>query len=844
MLSNEDTMVRDLLYYDLQKFAKRTQLFNSEIHPFKTTDAVKLLNLAERYSRDPSDEKKEICLLICGLLWEHKRDEWNNIEEFLMTLFSRLGLGPSTKMFSSYNPIEDNYDEMYSIINELETTARLMDYEVNIKESTLLLSKFQKDLWVAIDSHSRIGISAPTSAGKSYALVHKIIDLFQENFRKIIYIVPTISLVNQVTSDLNNTLKEYNMLNIDVYQSFNNEHLPENVIFVFTQERAQSAYSINPEYFKDTDVLIVDEVQNIERVSQGNNERAQIMYDFILEFDLEVNPSKIVVSGPRLKNIKNITVELFGVEGISVSSELPPVVNLTYSIVKKEGEYYLRQYSQFLDDPQTIKISSNNSFSFIGKQRYNDDLYEFLSSLSTKLNEEYSGTLIFSPTSNQSIKTAKGMANHFSKRGKDKQLDSLISYIEDTVHPNYSLANTLKKGLGYHNGKMPMHIRVAVEDAFSNLVVNTLACTTTLLQGVNFPAKNIITRNPNLFTRKSKGKENATLTGYEFANLRGRAGRLMKDFIGRAIVLDESYFETNQIKLFEYPEKEVQTGYGKRFQQNKKDVLSRLKNNEVPKENTKNNDLNVHIRQTIIKHDQRAYQLLRDRGLHINSNDFNAIRSNLDNLAIPKEYCVNNPYWDPLVLNNIYENLDLIPSPPESVFDRKYVSKLFKTISTLKFMVPYYYGKYISINGKGWDKRLTSICIMARDWSAEESLRTIITWDGSQDSEEFDDRIDTINTTIMYGIPKLLKPIIMMKNPNSSLLSVMEMGAYNYTTRRLIELGLARETSLRIIKLAHKLQLIKSTKDRFNDSEINQLLKDIMIHLNFWEKNQISKLIK
>ncbi|WP_174497330.1 helicase-related protein [Salirhabdus euzebyi] len=122
-------------------------------------------------------------------------------------------------------------------------------------------------------------------------------------------------------------------------------------------------------------------------------------------------------------------------------------------------------------------------------------------------------------------------------------LESLNDYIRDTVHKNYFLIDCIDRGIAYHHGKIPKHIRNAVEKAFKNLVINKVVCTTTLMQGVNLPAKNIITRNPNLFIKAKSAGDNPKLTGYEFSNLRGRAGRLMNDFVGRSIVLDEPAFE-------------------------------------------------------------------------------------------------------------------------------------------------------------------------------------------------------------------------------------------------------------------------------------------------------------
>ncbi len=46
----------------------------------------------------------------------------------------------------------------------------------------------------------------------------------------------------------------------------------------------------------------------------------------------------------------------------------------------------------------------------------------------------------------------------------------------------------------------------------------------------------------NLLIYRKKTDSAAELSNYEMANLRGRAGRLLKDFIGRTYVLDESAF--------------------------------------------------------------------------------------------------------------------------------------------------------------------------------------------------------------------------------------------------------------------------------------------------------------
>ena len=71
-----------------------------------------------------------------------------------------------------------------------------------------------------------------------------------------------------------------------------------------------------------------------------------------------------------------------------------------------------------------------------------------------------------------------------------------IKFIKDHVHEDYLLADCLKFGVGYHHGQMPYFLKDLVKSLFENKKINQLCCTSTLLEGVNLPAKNIILYKP------------------------------------------------------------------------------------------------------------------------------------------------------------------------------------------------------------------------------------------------------------------------------------------------------------------------------------------------------------
>lgn len=834
-----------LLKYDLETFAVQTGLKKYTNIKFTTEDAVKLLNLAENMSRNiTNDDMRNKCLMICGLIWEHRQESWEALPNFLMKILTRIGLASSAKMLNpEFNLEYDTFSERGSILDEFYLSSEFMKSEVKVRDKNILLSSFQKSMWDGIDLYSRFGISAPTSAGKSFVLVQKIIDLLDKGASKIVYVVPTISLIGQVTRDLLKLIKEHRIIDVHLYQSISEDNFIKNTekkaVYVLTQERASAITKVDQGI--TIDLLIIDEVQNIERVAHENDERSQILYELIQDFHLNLNPKKIVISGPRIEKINELVSSLFGKEAKGISDEVPPILNFTYSFIKNNGKLYMRLYNGIDNTPVTTLLdnTSDLDIDFFGKKVYNKKITDFMSYLVNNISREDTGTIIFAPTSNSASKIASEITTN--NENKKEQIESLKAYIKDTVHENYSLIDCIDNGIAYHHGKMPHHIRIAVEQAFKKLIINKVVCTTTLMQGVNLPAKNIIARNPNLFINAKSDGDNPKLTGYEFANLRGRAGRLMNDFVGRAIVLDEPAFEEAQIDLFEHPKKEVIGGYADRFENNKVDIIEELTGDTLRTNlNDSNNfDIVVYIRQMILKYGERAKNRLKRTGVDITANEIKKIQQQLKKLTLPKEIYTSNRYWDPYVLQKIYDerkSMDI----PISPFDRNYVTKLLSLLNKIKEITPYYYDKYFGIYQTN---RIYARVKAAQQWSQEIPIKLIIDEKKTlEDQKEIDRRLDIINKDVMYSLPKLLQPIFNIQHPaENNLLVYMEYGAYKPLTRRYIDMGLPRETAIKITRVTE--ENIASKIDVEDEKQITENLINVSRYLSYWESLQIRDFI-
>lgn len=812
----------DLFQYNLIQVARKFGLLNEEIPPLSIKAATEALNSAEEYSFSLTNEERLLSLILCAMVWENRQENWHAIKPFIGRILIRLGLGTSAKMVNWDNEY-NLFSSLGSIVEELSSTTKLISYEVSINGKSLILSDFQKRMWDAIDDNTRLGISAPTSAGKSFILVHKILDILSKGNGKVVFIVPTISLINQVCSDLRRQIKTFGLNDIYLSQTVNDISLfkSEKIIYVLTQERAASALNHPDADLQNIRLLIIDEIQNIEKVANEGDERAQILLDVIQTFKNDLNPEKIILSGPRLENVEELVKKWFGEDGRSVSETLPAVVNITYSFLPKPRKLLFQQYI-IPGISNTVEIEDRFGLKkdIISKVRYSDKANDFIAHVINRTKND--GNIIFSDTTKNANEIALEVSKRLDKVGISDRIDSIKSFIVSTVHPKYSLIEAVDKGIAYHHSKMPPHIRSLVEKLFSTKHLNTVVSTTTLMQGVNLPAKNIIIRNPKV------GDE--LLTGYEFTNLKGRAGRLMKDFVGRALVIDQKKCNEADIDLQVAAQKNLNMGYGERYQKDKAAIDGALQLNAEA--DISSNDLITYIRSMCLKYGIAAQFRLREVGIIISDELFNQTLAHLNQLQVPKSICMANFYWDPLVLDRLYKSMlmDQWPAIPSNVSDctlqlKDLVTRMYKE-------TPYYYSRHLGTidpNLEYGDRKILSLCIYAEQYGRGKMLKDVInpTNFPIQESDDIDDRINDIHTKVVFDIPKLLKPIfniydLINNQKHSQMLSFIEVGAADTKLRALIEVGVPRETAIALLQR-------DNTTNFMDDSKVNEkLLSDFI----------------
>lgn len=348
-----------------------------------------------------------------------------------------------------------------------------------------------------IDENEALIISAPTSFGKTFCIFEYIARKRPQN---IVLIVPTLALVDEYLKKL---IKKYH----GAFQSYKiHTNLSENSrydfdrnnIFVLTHDRVvhETSYSL----LKKIDLLVIDEVYKLEK--DTSNDRVLILN--LAYYHLAKIAKKYVLLAPFIHDIED-------------KSELD-----------KNPMFYKSTFSPVVNEVKTIDI--------IRDKDRNIESNRILSSLDPK-----DKTLIYFPTVtgiysfiNEIVSSEPVTEN------MDDEISEFLAWARDEIHDKWYLVRALERGYLIHNGQLPIGTRLFQMDLYENSKYhNKMLCTSTLLEGVNTTAKNIIITRPSRVGQKEAHEK--PFTAFDFYNLVGRTGRLYQHFLGVAYYIKGPY---------------------------------------------------------------------------------------------------------------------------------------------------------------------------------------------------------------------------------------------------------------------------------------------------------------
>lgn len=113
---------------------------------------------------------------LIALMWEYTDKLEYDLRRIILKFLSRIGYPTSAIIVDKEFDRQDcRFLSLNSLIEEITATLNQENNEVEINGHKFLLTKFQKDIWESMSSEKVIGISAPTSSGKSFVILLIII---------------------------------------------------------------------------------------------------------------------------------------------------------------------------------------------------------------------------------------------------------------------------------------------------------------------------------------------------------------------------------------------------------------------------------------------------------------------------------------------------------------------------------------------------------------------------------------------------------------------------------------------------------------------------------------------
>lgn len=432
---------------------------------------------------------------------------------------------PAIKLAVKKQYLKESYKDNLPFSLKLQQCKSDYEHTIVVNEDIITLNRFQKEVYAAHKDNETISISAPTSAGKSYILCTLILEELSKGYKNIVYVVPTRALISQVEADLRALLRQYHLetkTNITTVPPQEEVNAEISNVFVFTQERLH--WFLFGNNSTSIDLLIVDEAHKIEDGNRG------ILLQQKIEDVVKANPNvKVYFSSPFTSNPEILLDNV-------INSSRKCKVN-TQFISVNQNLLHISQVPRKIKE-WFIHLCTIEKTILLGKivmtDRPTSELHKIVHTAYQTLNK--GGCLIYSNGAAEAEKIAVLLSDLQDNTEIDEEIVELIKLVKKTIHNEYVLATVLQKNIAFHYGNMPLLIRNEIERLFSEGKIKYLICTSTLLEGVNLPAKSIIIRKPS----RGKGKP---LNQNDFWNLAGRAGRWGKEYSGNIFCIEPSEWD-------------------------------------------------------------------------------------------------------------------------------------------------------------------------------------------------------------------------------------------------------------------------------------------------------------
>lgn len=309
-------------------------------------------------------------------------------------------------------------------------------------------------------------LSAPTSFGKSLVIDAVVASLRYQN---ILIVVPTIALIDETRRRLSAYDLPYKLI------AHPTQHPGDKNIYVLTQERALDLPSVDL-----IDFFVIDEFY---KLSPGRDDDTRAALLNILFHRLATKGKQFYLLGPDVEGVVNEVRKRL--EFTFIYEPYPTVASEVHRKRPPKG----KEIAALVDLVTTLEGQS----------------------------------LVFCSSPDRASKVARALVQLGTEK-TNRELAEAVAWIGKTYHEDWHFAQALAYGIGVHHGRVPRALAQFAVRSFNEGLLQNLVCTSTLIEGVNTKARNVV-----VFDNKISKKP---IDFFTFNNICGRSGRMFQHFVG------------------------------------------------------------------------------------------------------------------------------------------------------------------------------------------------------------------------------------------------------------------------------------------------------------------------
>lgn len=417
-------------------------------------------------------------------------------------------------------------------------------------------------------SRRAVVVSLPTSSGKTLIAQFRMLQAlnqFDDQKGWVAYLAPSRALVNQVTRQLRRDFQPLGVMVERVSPAMEVNGIEAGLLAESQDDTQFRVLVATPEKFdlmlrqgweekigRPLTLVVVDEAHTIQ-----DKERGLRLELLLATINRECREAQFLLLTPFIGNAREVARWLGGQnsDDISIGVDWQPndraigiVSPMDSGALKGKSRDYRLSFQTVHTSRPSIRLDEDFS---LGKEE----------ALAASLSKTKDIGTLAAMTARKLSARGPVIAMHsrpdyvwkLAEKLKGNRSDTLPddvrfvqNYVAAELGAAFPLVDLLAHKVGVHHGGLPEEVRMLMEWLFENGHLDSLAATTTLAQGVNFPVSGVVMAS----THYPQGKQSVPMPPEDFWNIAGRAGRVSQGQLGVVALVAKDENEVAQKREF------------------------------------------------------------------------------------------------------------------------------------------------------------------------------------------------------------------------------------------------------------------------------------------------------